>query len=356
MPKKKDRIIFGEWFGKTRGDSPYLMYTYARKMGKDVYFITKTSLNDCKQDENVLYAYSLKGIGVQLTAKIFICNVNCRDYYPFAVTPRNILVQNGHGPAIKAAFQSRMTKIERIKNLIRTSTVEKYTHAISPHATHDASCADQWKVSLKNIIRAPDARCDQLLLNSSERDKLRFNFDAPAGKKVVLYCPTHRNEGKDVSSILIGRQKIFEALKNKYNDNFVLITKPHSYDYHKMSECLSGQNMVVTESFTSFELMAASDLMISDYSGIVYDYSYLKKPIICFAFDYDTYREKSRSLLIQLDDLFNCVCYNENEISISLSEEILSRATLKVDVTDGNTLGELSKKAFQNIEKKLCLI
>ena len=38
------------------------------------------------------------------------------------------------------------------------------------------------------------------------------------------------------------------------------------------------------------ELMIAADIIISDYSCILLDYSILEKPLICFGYDYDAYK------------------------------------------------------------------
>ena len=40
------------------------------------------------------------------------------------------------------------------------------------------------------------------------------------------------------------------------------------------------------------KLMLASDLLVSDYSSIFFDYSILNKPMLCFAYDYDKYAEQ----------------------------------------------------------------
>ena len=39
------------------------------------------------------------------------------------------------------------------------------------------------------------------------------------------------------------------------------------------------------------DLLKVSDIMISDYSGIIADFSIFEKPILCFAYDYEQYKE-----------------------------------------------------------------
>ncbi len=67
------------------------------------------------------------------------------------------------------------------------------------------------------------------------------------------------------------------------------------------------------------ELMIISDILISDYSSIFVDYSILSKPMFCFAYDLDEYREK-RGLYIDLEqELPGTVHQDEN----SLLQDIL---------------------------------
>ena len=62
------------------------------------------------------------------------------------------------------------------------------------------------------------------------------------------------------------------------------------------------------------ELMIISDILISDYSSIIFDYSILERPIYSFAYDYEEYNEK-RGLYEQVvKDLPNGIQKTEDEL------------------------------------------
>ena len=52
------------------------------------------------------------------------------------------------------------------------------------------------------------------------------------------------------------------------------------------------------------DLIKVSDILISDYSSIVFDYSILERPIFCYGYDYDSY-SRERGLYADLDQLFS---------------------------------------------------
>ena len=352
VPKFQKRIVFGEWFGKTAHDTPFRLFIHAQSLGDDVYFVTKnkTFLRD---NNRILYAYSPKGLWIQLTSKVFVCNVNSRDFYPFSISPRNILIQCGHGPAIKGPFQENLKGFDKLKNWIRINTFEKYTHAFSPHESQDLSVCKQWNVPISCVIRAPEARCDMLASNSEERRRLKAKLSINSKSKIFLFCPTHRDEGRTVNVIVDSRKSLERALSENYGSNYLLITKLHPYDL-KHAHNLSNTNQSIISTDTSAaNLMKIADALVSDYSGIVYDFNYVKKPIICFAPDIKSYLLTSRKLLINLQDLFTSVCVDEKQLVTATKESNLPSGSLKIDITNGYDIGQLSKHAYQAMKKIL---
>lgn len=345
FPKNKNRMVFGEWFGQTMHDTPFNLFTYGLSIDDDVYFLTKNKCN-LSENDRLLYAYSFRGVWVQLTAKVFVCNVNCRDFYPFALSPRNTLVQCGHGPAIKGNFQSRMSRFDKIKNTIRVNTVERYNYALSPHRSQDMNIAKQWGLPEINVIRAPEARCDKLKNDLAELKQLRKALDIRPENKIFLYCPTHRDEGKSIDCIQRAIESIIRALSKNYGSNYTLITKLHPYDRKHAANIKNSKHSIVSTETSATNVMKISDVMISDYSGIVYDFSYLRKPILCYAPDFKDYIQNSRDLLFRLEDVFEEVCYDSEQLLRSTRPENLHLSNLKINMTKGYKIGELSKASY----------
>ena len=104
------------------------------------------------------------------------------------------------------------------------------------------------------------------------------------------------------------------------------------------------------------DLIKVSDILISDYSSIVFDYSIMERPIFCYGYDYDTYSAE-RGLYTDLDTLFSHgVLRTEDEV-LNAIQEInyereceYTRSHIKHEYIA--TYGDAAEKAIQIIFKE----
>ena len=61
------------------------------------------------------------------------------------------------------------------------------------------------------------------------------------------------------------------------------------------------------------ELMMASDMLLSDYSSIFFDYAILGRPMLCFTYDYDEYAEK-RGVYFDIREALDDYASNEQAV------------------------------------------
>ncbi|BBF44246.1 putative polyribitolphosphotransferase [Lachnospiraceae bacterium KM106-2] len=121
-------------------------------------------------------------------------------------------------------------------------------------------------------------------------DKLYRLMPSAKGKKVILYSPTFRGRtATAVTPNLLNVEMFYEELK----DDFVLITKHHPIvkQLPKIPNCYSEFACDMTRIMTIEELLCVSDICISDYSSLVFEYSLFEKPMIFFAYDIEEYYE-----------------------------------------------------------------
>lgn len=113
--------------------------------------------------------------------------------------------------------------------------------------------------------------------------RARFAKEHPqaAGKKVILWAPTFRGSAADPQ--LAGAQAI-EQLRATLPDDYYLIVKLHP---HAQKAVAVPDSVMLTE-----ELLTVTDILISDYSSIIYDYAYFGKPLILFTPDLESYRKE----------------------------------------------------------------
>ncbi len=146
--------------------------------------------------------------------------------------------------------------------------------------------------------------------NSRCREQFQTEHPEAAGKKVALWAPTFRGnagvprlEGLDVI------QKIANELKDEWY--FVIKAHPH-IDRH-------GQ--VSNSSIPTEELFPVADVLITDYSSVLFDFLLYRRPVILFAPDLNEY-EQARGFYIDYRSIPFPLAQTEEELREALRDEI----------------------------------
>ena len=63
------------------------------------------------------------------------------------------------------------------------------------------------------------------------------------------------------------------------------------------------------------ELYVISDILITDYSSVFFDYANLKRPIIFYMYDYEEYKNELRDFYIDVNELPGRIVRDENELA-----------------------------------------
>lgn len=181
------------------------------------------------------------------------------------------------------------------------------------------------------IIGLP--RNDELVNNAGEERmvKIKTSLGIDPGKKILLYAPTFREYVKDENfNCVIAPPIDLMKWKNILGKDYVLLFRAH-YEVVKVMN-IHEDDFIRNVSFypNLNELMIVSDMLISDYSSIFFDYSVMHKPIICFAYDYDEYAQK-RGMYFDIrkwlpyasdeDDLLKQIC----DTDITIKSEVTKR-------------------------------
>lgn len=112
-------------------------------------------------------------------------------------------------------------------------------------------------------------------------------------KKVILYAPTFREYDKDSGNNVVLTPPInLELLQEQLGDDFVFLFRAH-YEVAKVMGIEDNDFVKNVSSYPNLnDLMIVSDMLISDYSSIFFDYSIQGKPMLCYCYDYEKYAIK----------------------------------------------------------------
>ncbi len=147
-----------------------------------------------------------------------------------------------------------------------------------------------FNVPKKHIIKTGLPRND-VLYHTSELEiaELKQKLGLPENKKIILYAPTWRDSkdgGKSYSiKPPVDLLKWEEALGKEY----ILLFRAHPYTNILLGVCFNEFVRDYTNYPRINDLLKVSDILISDYSATIFDYSILERPIISFAYDCDEY-------------------------------------------------------------------
>lgn len=130
-------------------------------------------------------------------------------------------------------------------------------------------------------------------IHSSNVDDLKRKLNIPLNKSVILYAPTFREYSRDADmqcKLVIPMN--LDKWKNILGDKYVLLFRAH-YEVAKHMDIKEDEFVRDTSAYPFLEdLMIVSDVLVSDYSSIFFDYSIMHKPMLCFAYDYEEYAQK----------------------------------------------------------------
>lgn len=120
------------------------------------------------------------------------------------------------------------------------------------------------------------------------REKMRRLLPQTERKKVILYAPTFRGRVTEASS---PDELDLAAMRKALGDGYVLVCKHHPFVKNRpvIPADLADFAVDLTEEMTIEELLMVSEICISDYSSLVFEFSLFERPMIFFAYDLEDY-------------------------------------------------------------------
>lgn len=172
----------------------------------------------------------------------------------------------------------------------RKYNIKNYDYIITCSSKSQGIMSSAFGVKKEQVLTLGYSKTDDLFNKNTMkkyRDTMYEKYSFLEGKKVVLYAPTFRGEGiYDKEMLYIDIDKISELL----GDDYVILYKLHPIIDKKLDYKSNNVFNVTSESL--YKLFSIADILVSDYSAIIYDFSILEKPIILYTPDLEEYKEK----------------------------------------------------------------
>ena len=119
--------------------------------------------------------------------------------------------------------------------------------------------------------------------------ELRQRYSIPEGKRVVLYAPTFR--GASITKARTPNDVDLHALERALGDDHVVLLRAHPFvgSWAIGDPGLRGFVIDVSGHPDVNELMLVSDVLVTDYSSVIYEYALLGRPMAFFAPDHEAF-------------------------------------------------------------------
>jgi len=325
VPKDKNLWIFGAWFGEKYADNSKYLFEYINKNHTEIKAIWLTNNQNTfelikKKGYKVFKTYSLKGLFYALRAQVGIISTGLKDINIYT-TGNMKIVQLWHGiPLKKIMFDDKIT-------FKHPNFFKNITFLIFPFLKRDFYYSNTIFIATseevqKRMSSAFNVRLDKVKVtgyprNDSFFQSLRKDLDfvkkllyfKSIGKKIVIYMPTHRREGKlNICKFLFSNLSFLNSRLEWLN--CILLVKLHYYHLNEISY-LTNENysniIVLNDKLIEqdiYNILKLTDILITDYSSVYLDYLLLNKPIIFAPFDLEDYLKNDREFY-----------YNYNEVT-----------------------------------------
>lgn len=284
--KTDKKLILFTGHGKRYNDSPRAIYLYLVEKGLDKEYHCVWSVDDpAKYDipgtREVIVTDTWKYFVMALKAKYWCCCVNIERGLHFKKKATKFL-HTWHGASINLCGNAvGLRKDFDFSNVDFMCISGEYEREF---VKRDFGVRDE------SIIVTGLPRNDRLYHTSKDEiKKLRKKLNIPEGKKAILYAPTWRDSNDGGKHYSIVPPINWKKWETELRDKYVLLLRTHPYTTEAMNVDFNDFLRDCTNYPDINDLMLVADILISDYSSTILDYSILDRPIICFGYDYDEY-------------------------------------------------------------------
>jgi CDP-glycerol glycerophosphotransferase len=251
----------------------------------------------------------------------------------FISTKKNqVYVQCWHGTPLKRlrcdieVNGSVMNTINEIKKK-NDIDAKRFDYFLSPSkfaSEKFISAFNLKKLGKENIIVEKGYPRNEFLFKYTAKDVKRIKkvFGLPKDKKVIFYAPTFRDNQHDSGVGYTYNLNIdFDSLREKFCHDYVILFRPHyyianSFDFKKYE----GFVYDASKHDDVNECYIVSDILITDYSSVFFDFANLKRPMLFYMYDLDEYKGKLRDFYMELDELPGPIVEVQSELEKEITK------------------------------------
>ncbi|MFV0342350.1 MAG: CDP-glycerol glycerophosphotransferase family protein [Anaerocolumna sp.] len=305
LPVNKEIIVFESSMGRNYTGNPRAIYEKMVELGLDqqyrCYYMLDHIDTPIAGNGKVLKRTRAKYFFIMGLAKVIVSDSRMPQY--IIKRKETHYIQTWHGTPLKKLALD-MDSV----NMAGETDIDKYKRSFYENTrTWDYLLSqNQFSTEIfkrafafdKTMLEIGYPRNDVLFRknNIADRNQIKESLGLPLDKKVILYAPTWRdNEYHHKGAYKFNSAMDFDLLKENLGDEYICIVKYHYLvKDHRDWSTYKGFVYDFDRCEEISQLYLVSDILITDYSSVMFDYSLLNRPCFFFAYDLENYKNNLR--------------------------------------------------------------
>lgn len=295
FPIKNNRIAFISYKGSQYSCNPkavseYILSNYPDKFDI-IWGIDNPETYDgiINKNVHVIKHGTMKFYKYLLTSKTVVTNVDYLSYVRFR--KGQYIVQTWHGGGSYKKVGNCTKNVSKLV-LKRRSYFNLRTDAFISSSATFTNDTILGSFSYKGrIVNSGMPRNDILFTENNEKAKqIKQKIGVPEDAKILIYAPTYRQIIK-YTDYLLDEKRLKHSLEERFGGNWVIL-----YRLHPMLKCSfdsESHDVINVSDYNDMqELLWVSDILMTDYSSSMWDFSLTHKPCFLFATDLNEYQNE----------------------------------------------------------------
>lgn len=353
LPIQENTVLYESFLGKNYSDSPKAIFKYLLEnepnKWKHIWVLNNQDI--VKNEEEfkhknvkIIKRFSWKYFYYVTLSKYFVLNMRQPKW--LYKKEEQVILSTWHGTPLKRLVFDMENVTSANKNYKKDfyNQSRKWDYLIAANQYSQEIFESAFMYPKNQILTYGYPRNDILTNHSVEyKNEVKEKLDLPKSKKVILYAPTWRDdEFHSAGKYKFKLQLDLQRMKEEFGNDYVIILRMHyfisdnmdltgfegfAYDYSKYNDIN--------------DLYIASDLLITDYSSVFFDYANLRKPILFFTYDIEKYQSMLRGFYIDV--------YNDLPGPLLLSNDALFDALNNIE-----SVNDEYKQKYEKFYRTYC--
>ncbi len=294
------------------------------------------------------------------TSKVIVLDEFTPQIHLLDLKPETKIVQLWHACGAFKTFG--FTRLGKPKGSPQKTRMHRSYDYVTVSSEYCKKChSEGFGIATDNVIPTGIARTDVLFDKEYKENFIKkFYKEYPdlKDKKIILFAPTFRGNVKESAYYPIDLFDVNKVCK-KLGDDYAIIIKHHPFvtEQHYIPEKYKDRVIDLSENSEINDLLFISDVIITDYSSLVFEASLLEVPMLFYAFDLKSYI-KDRDFYFDFEaNIPGKICKSEDELITAILEEdyeadrIPAFRDMFFDNLDGNSSQRIADLIYSLVKK-----